>query len=284
MNYNVENVFYVAKEVAVDVAKWLREVQGKVDKYEPVKWGKEDVTRKIDLEAEERILDGFLREHIKIYYVSEERGVIRTCNKPEFIVIADPLDGSNNYVAGIPYASVSIAITKYTSSAKLSDISVGIVAEIFRDKVYYAIKGKGAFENNGKLKTVNFGKYPFILGYLNMESYDVFKEIEKIFGPFKLRSLGSASLDIIYVAKNIAAAFVDLRSKLRNVDVAASLLILLESNGKVESLHRKIADISILDVEKVYSIIAYSGKYYEEYKVIGEIARKYIKPTLNAQQ
>ncbi|RLG72370.1 MAG: hypothetical protein DRO08_03390, partial [Thermoprotei archaeon] len=83
MNYNVENVFYVAKEVAVDVAKWLREVQGKVDKYEPVKWGREDVTRKIDLEAEERILNGFLREHIKIHYVSEERGVIRTCDKPE---------------------------------------------------------------------------------------------------------------------------------------------------------------------------------------------------------
>jgi len=277
MNYDIKDILNFTKKIAVNTAKWLREVQEIHDKYEPVKWNREDVTRRVDLEAEEMILNEFLKEHYKIHYVSEERGAIRTCEKPELIVIVDPLDGSNNYVAGIPYATVSIAVAKYSKDARLSDISVGVIAEVFRNKVYYAIKGQGAYENDSNLRKVDFGKYPFILGYLNFDSYDVFKEIEKTFGPYKLRSLGSASLDIVYVAKDIAAAFIDLRSKLRNVDIASALLILLESKGKVESLHRNILDVSILDVEKIYSIIAYSGKYYEKYKVIGEIARKIMK-------
>lgn len=277
MNHDIKDILNFTKKIAANTAKWLREVQEESDKYEPIKWNREDITRRVDLEAEEMILNEFLKEHYKIHYVSEEKGAISTCEKPELIVIVDPLDGSNNYVAGIPYATVSIAIAKYRKDAKLSDISAGVIAEVFRNKIYYAIKGQGAYENGNSLRKVDFGEYPFILGYLNLDSYDVFKEVEKTFGPYKLRSLGSASLDIVYVAKDAAAAFIDLRSKLRNVDIASALLILLESRGKVESLHKNILKVSILDVEKIYSIIAYSEKYYEKYKVIGKIARKIVK-------
>lgn len=277
MNHDIKDILNFTKKIAANTAKWLREVQEESDKYEPIKWNREDITRRVDLEAEEMILNEFLKEHYKIHYVSEEKGAIRTCEKPELIVIVDPLDGSNNYVAGIPYATVSIAIAKYRKDAKLSDISVGVIAEVFRNKIYYAIKGQGAYENGNSLRKVDFDEYPFILGYLNLDSYDVFKEVEKTFGPYKLRSLGSASLDIVYVAKDAAAAFIDLRSKLRNVDIASALLILLESRGKVESLHKNILKVSILDVKKIHSIIAYSEKYYEKYKVIGKIARKIMK-------
>lgn len=279
----IEELADFTRSVAVDVAKWLKDIQSRKDIHKLVKWSYEDVTRKVDLESEEKILQEFKKEHYRIHYVSEERGIIRTSEHPEYIVVVDPLDGSNNYSAGIPYASISIAIAKYSKIASLSDIIIGVVADIFRDKVYYAIKNRGAFENNSLLTEVEIEGPPFILGYLNLESYDVFKEIERIYGPFKLRSLGSASLDIVNVARGVAGVFIDLRSKLRNIDIAAALLILHEMKGKAVSLHMDLMKTSILSIRKVSSIIAYGRKFYEKYKIVENIAKEIMFNTTSNQ-
>ncbi len=278
MSLDVDNILSIAIEAAKNASKWLREVQEEEEYSDLVRLSEEDVTRKFDVEAERIIIDVFIRDHVNAVFVSEELGVKSTSENPEYIVVIDPLDGSNNYVANIPYAAVSVAISKFRRNATLNDIFVGVVSEVFRDNIYYAIKGHGAYENQVKLKKPrNIGK-PFILGYLNYESYDVFKELEKIFGPFKLRSLGSASLDIIYVAKSAAGLFLDLRSKLRNVDVAAALLILKEAGGKAKSYHLNLANVSICNVEKILSIAAFSKEWSVRYEeTVDNIVNKVFK-------
>jgi len=268
MSYDLETLASITIEAAKTASQWLREIQGNQYFTEFVKWSEEDVTRRFDVETEKIILEVFRREHVNALFVSEEFGYKRFSEKPEYIVVIDPLDGSNNFTANIPYATVSIAVAKYSKKATLRDIIIGVVSEIFREKIYYAIKGYGAFENGKNLvKPKNIGS-PFIFGYLNYESYDVFKELEKVFGAFKLRSLGSASLDIVYVAKSVAGIFLDLRSKLRNVDVAAALLILNEAGGKAKSYHLNLYDVPITNVEKVYSIAAFSKDWGVKYETL----------------
>ena len=274
MSYDLGTLASIVIEAAKTASQWLRDIQGNEYFTEFVKWSREDVTRRFDIESENVILDVFRKEHINALFVSEEFGCRVFSEKPEYIVIIDPLDGSNNFTANIPYASVSIAVAKYSKRATLRDVLVGVVSEIFRENIYYAIKGHGARENGKELiKPKNIGS-PFIFGYLNYESYDVFKELEKKFGAFKLRSLGSASLDIVYVAKSVAGVFLDLRSKLRNVDVAAALLILSEAGGKAKSYHLNLYDVPITHVEKIYSIAAFNKEWGLKYEnVIDNIVK-----------
>jgi len=268
MSYDLKTLASITIEAAKTASQWLRDIQGNEYFTEFVKWSKEDVTRRFDIESENVILDVFRREHVNALFVSEEFGCKAFSTEPEYIVIIDPLDGSNNYAANIPYATVSIAVAKYSKKATLKDILIGVVSEIFRENIYYAIKSYGALENGKELiKPKNIGP-PFIFGYLNYESYNVFKRLEKEFGAFKLRSLGSASLDIVYVAKSVAGVFLDLRSKLRNVDVAAALLILNEAGGKAKSYHLNLYDVPITSVVKIYSIAAFSKEWGLKYENI----------------
>lgn len=266
MDYDLKTLASIAIEAAETASQWLRDVQGNEYFTEFVKWSRDDVTRKFDVESENIILDVFRKEHVSALFVSEEFGSKTFNAKPEYVVIIDPLDGSNNYAANIPYATVSIAVAKYSKKATLKDVLVGVVSEIFRKNTYHAIKNHGVYENNKEFtKPKNIGA-PFIFGYLNYESYDVFKNLEKKFGAFKLRSLGSASLDIVYVAKSVAGVFLDLRSKLRNVDVAAALLILNEAGGKAKSYHLNLYDVPITRVEKIHSIAAFSKEWGLKYE------------------
>jgi len=184
-----------------------------------------DLTRKIDHEIEHYIYEMLRNTDLRAYIVTEESGSLSVGReKPEYIFILDPLDGSINYIANVPYCSISIAVLPYRDGASIWDVSAGVVAEIFRDRYYGFIRGLGAFVGEEPAKNHIVSIYDAILAYF--EEPDLVGRIYRIWnmlGKPKIRSLGAASLDIIYTSMGRFKAFVDLRGRLRNVDIAASI-------------------------------------------------------------
>lgn len=211
--------------IALEAARYARELSG-VEGYGEVvsRNPAGDLTRRIDAEVEGRVADLARSSGLRALIVTEESGVLEISASPEILLVLDPLDGSINYVSGIPYCGVSIAAAPRIPGAGVESISAGAVAEIFRDRVYSFSKGLGA-RVNGDDASKSLGKpVDVVLAYF--EEPDLVGRIHKIWsrlGRPKIRSLGAASLDIVLTSMGRFRAFIDLRGRLRNVDVAAAI-------------------------------------------------------------
>ncbi|MEM4970028.1 MAG: inositol monophosphatase [Sulfolobales archaeon] len=224
-----------------------------------------DITRRIDREVEDHVYQAIKQSGINALVITEESGVLNTSREnPEYIILLDPLDGSINYVANVPYCSVSIAALPYKENASIDDIAVGVVSEIFRDKYYSFIKGDGAYIDNEPASKYIADIRDAILVYF--EEPDLIGRIHKIWlklGKPKIRSLGSASLDIIYTSIGRFKAFIDLRGRLRNVDVAAAIgfarevgaYVTDERGGRIEIPLNRLSNIGSIVVTRDREVI-----------------------------
>ena len=194
-------------------------------------------TKKIDEVAENAALDVLIEDGRKILLISEECGekLIHGARKDvdnrdvEFTLVLDPLDGTFNAVAGIPFYSVSIAV----GDCDLSDITSGFVQNLHSGEVYHAEVGKGAYRNNKRISVSTNDD----LQRLSVTAYAYRTDSTKIADLGKtvrrIRVLGSSSLELCYVAAGVLDAFVDFRKSLRVIDIAAGKLIIEESGGIV---------------------------------------------------
>ncbi|MBC7081141.1 MAG: inositol monophosphatase [Thermoplasmatales archaeon] len=155
--------------------------------------------------------------------LSEECGFID--NGSEYTFIIDPVDGTRNAIAGIPFYGVSIAIGKES----LNDILYGIVKNIPTGDVFEAFAGKGAFLNNRRIR-VRKAKKPFLCLVLGESGNE---KTWKIANRHHVRAMGAASLEMCLVASGAVQAYYMGRRSLRITDFAASSLIVKEAGGIV---------------------------------------------------
>ncbi len=198
-------------------------------------------TKKIDEIAENAAIDVLKADGRKILLISEECGekVIFGDRDNQntkvggsdidFTVVLDPLDGTFNVVAGIPFYSVSIAI----GMTDLTDISLGFIENLHSGDVYHAEAGKGAYCNKRRINVSEVSE----LQKLSVTAYayrtDSTKVIELGRVVRRIRVLGCSSLELCYVASGVLDAFVDFRRYLRITDIAAGKIIIEESGGRV---------------------------------------------------
>ncbi|MGB9927801.1 MAG: bifunctional fructose-bisphosphatase/inositol-phosphate phosphatase [Methanosarcina sp.] len=186
-------------------------------------------TSKIDLEAENAIVEVLKADGRPMRILSEELGELILGDSPEFTIVLDPLDGTYNSSVGIPFYSVSLAVT----SNDLSDLRFGYVSNLALKEEYYAEAGRGAYLNGKKIKaSVNSNLRELcvsVYGYRqNVErTRKIYKNVRRV------RLFGSVALELCYVASGRLDAFVDVRKALRVTDVAAGQLILVEAGGLV---------------------------------------------------
>lgn len=152
--------------------------------------------------------------------------------------IIDPLDGTTNYIHGLPPFAVSVALMKETN------IVLGVIYEIALDECFYAWQGGGAFLNGNKIETSKITKIQdslFATGfpYTRFEHMDRFMQSMEYFmvNSHGLRRLGSAATDIAYVACGRFEGFYEYG--LNSWDIAAGIIILLEAGGKVSDFKGK---------------------------------------------
>ena len=209
-------------------------------------------TSQIDKVAENAALMYIQSQNIPLNILSEEIGYVD--NGAEETLVMDPIDGTSNAIAGIPYYTISLAV----GTSALSDIRLGYLRNPVTGDVYTAEKGKGAFKNGCPIhvrKAVMDDL--FIMIYMGNGAHpDAFALAKRVKSS---RSLGCASLEMAIVGEGEADGFLMKSEKytraIRIVDIAASAIILREAGGEVYDLEGNVLDMPF-DLEHRSNFIA----------------------------
>lgn len=189
-------------------------------------WGTEvvgttpgDVTRTIDAYVERRILEVVEGLTDSFVFIGEESGrLVR--GRGEHLFVVDPLDGSTNYVAGIPIFTISVGIGRPVTGT-LGDVEGGVLLDVPSLR-YYLVEGGRLHTNDGAPRTHANVVYAQIDGDPNIAVRVA--ELCRRLG-CKVRSLGSASYEMLLAALGRGIGFIDVRGRLRPVDIAAAQLV-----------------------------------------------------------
>jgi len=187
-----------------------------------------DFATRVDTESEQIIIN-IIRERFPGHHFLAEES-LHEIETEDYRWIIDPLDGTTNYIHGFPFSAVSIAL-QYKR-----EIIVGVVFDPFRNELFTAVKGEGAFLNGNKIAVSNASRmensliatgFPFknkarIDHYL-MLFKNIFLEVSDI------RRAGSAALDLAYIACGRFDGFFEIG--LAPWDCAAGSLMIEEAGG-----------------------------------------------------
>ena len=177
-------------------------------------------------------------------------------DKPRFIFLIDPLDGTSNAIKNIPAYGMSIAVANVPEGreATLNDVQLGFVKNYANGNFYEAIKGNGA-KRNGEpmtpssetdLTKISLG------GFTKSKTLSVSKLVDTA---RRMRVLGSVVLELAYVASGKYDAFLDLRGS-RIIDIAASKLIVEEAGAIVTDKYGEKLDSRLSIYEKAVVVSA----------------------------
>jgi myo-inositol-1(or 4)-monophosphatase len=190
-----------------------------------------DVSTKIDLVAEKSVFDTLKRNNFLPDVIGEECGFVD--GKDSGVIVMDGIDGTTNANCGLPFYCCSLA---YSSGKRLDSVTDAVVFNLLSGDVYYASKNKGSYANHKKLDLTRKVMKPtkdMVVG-LNISglSSDLFISISKLVSSVNhIRHLGANALEVCYFAQGSIDAYIDLRNKIRPIDMAACYLIAKEAGG-----------------------------------------------------
>jgi myo-inositol-1(or 4)-monophosphatase len=194
-----------------------------------------DLVSYVDKEAERMIVDGLRQVLPGAGFIAEEGTGEAVPSGYNWII--DPLDGTTNFIHSIPMFSVSIALADQTGEPV-----VGVVYDIMHQQCFHAVKGGGAFLDANLIKVSPRERFvdsviavgtPVIHDHENDPTLGMLQKL--ITGTRGVRRLGSAALDLCYVACGRYDAFFEYN--LKPWDVAAGTLITREAGGVVTAFH-----------------------------------------------
>ena len=213
-----------------------------------------NLVTEIDKKSEAKIIEFVKKEFPGHSILAEESG--RHDSSNEYLWIIDPLDGTTNFAHGLPIFSVSIGIQKN------NELICGVVYDVMRDAMYATEKGGGAFCNDRKLhvsinddikKSVLVTGFPYNVHDNPDFAYERFIAFLRTAGA--IRRLGSAAIDMCYVAEGVFDGFWEV--SLNAWDMAAGKLIVEEAGGIVTDFEGRPMDV----FQK--QILATNGKVHE---------------------
>lgn len=205
---------------------------GEVENLQVSRKGPADFVSRADLRSEQTLVDELQYARPQFGFILEEGKDIPPKDSINSVWIIDPLDGTTNFLHGIPHFAISIALEQG------GEIVAAVVYNPITDDVFWAEKGRGAFLNNRRL-TVSSRKNmtDCLLGtgipFHGTPNHDTFiTNLETIMGEVAgVRRFGAASLDLAYVA---AARFDGFWEEgLKSWDIAAGILLVREARGMV---------------------------------------------------
>ena len=255
-------------EIIKEVSRAIRPYVGKPESGEKVKIGADGTpTSFIDIIAEEKVINILKNAPVLSYIVSEEIGELKLGKgtkrsisltqelrrddiedeeRPKFIFLVDPIDGTSNAIKEIPAYGISIAVASVPEGriATLNDVELGFISNFGNGNFFEAEKGKGCWLNNEEVHPSNIVNFSDItLGGFTKSGTSTASQL--VDNARRMRVLGSVVLEISYVASGRYDAFIDLRGS-RIIDIAASKLILEEAGGIItdkygEKLNNKLS-------------------------------------------
>ena len=228
----------IMERAARKAGQRLRRDFGEVEHLQVSKKGPADFVTKADQHSERTLYDELLKVRPEWGFVLEEGGMIRgDPTKPRWII--DPLDGTTNFLHGIPHFAISIAVQEpHESGEGWGEVTSGLVYQPITDESYWAEKNRGAWVGERRLR-VSGRRYlneALVATGAPFNGHGDFDEWTRIFnaiGPevAGIRRYGAASLDLAWLASGRFDGFWE--SGLQPWDVAAGVLMVREAGGFV---------------------------------------------------
>jgi len=226
MAHPLINIAMNAAHIAADM---MRQEFPKVASIPVTQKARHDYVSEIDKSSEAQIVREIRRYHPDHAFLGEEGGAQ---GESDYVWIIDPLDGTSNYLHGMPHYAISIGV-QYKGRTEHA-----VVYDVVRDEMFHASRGSGAHLNNTRIRVsarttldsaIAATAFPFrqrgmMSVYTGIFS-EVFKKIEDI------RRNGVASLDLAWVAAGRMDAYFEIGTK--PWDVAAGALLVREAGGVV---------------------------------------------------
>ena len=199
-----------------------------------------DLVTEVDKAAEKIILDFIRKKYPGHGILAEESGETKTNSEYKWVI--DPIDGTTNFAHGLPIFSVSIGIQKNGETV------IGVIYDVMQNIVYSCEKGSGAFANEMEIsvsENETLGHGVLVTGFPYNISTNPEKALEKFVALTKsargIRRLGSAAIDLCYVAKGVFDGFWEVY--LHPWDMCAGMLLVEEAGGLVTDFQGNKIDI-----------------------------------------
>ena len=212
---------------------------GEVEKLQVSVKGPTDFVTNADKKAEKIIIEELSKSRKKFSILSEEIGEIKNSDINNVWII-DPIDGTTNFLHGVPHFAISIALKSN------NEIISGLIFDPIKNEMFYAEKNNGAYFNNKRMKV---SKKKILEECLFATGGK--KEIKS---DLNTRKSGSAALDIAYVAAGRYDGY--FQNHLNLWDIAAGIIMVKEAGGKINEI-----DCSII---KDVSVRTSSNSIYEK--------------------
>ena len=207
-------------KAAEKASKLLIRDFGEIENLQVSKKGPTDFVTNSDLKTEKIIIEELKKARPDYSILSEEIGVENNKDNKNIWVI-DPIDGTVNFMHGIPHFAISIALKSN------NEIVSGLIFDPIKNELFYAEKNNGAFFNNQRLRVSKKNKIDeclFATGGKMKNELDL---------PY--RKSGCAALDMAYVAAGRYDGF--FQNELNLWDIAAGILLIKEAGGIINEIN-----------------------------------------------
>ena len=202
---------------------------GEVENLQVAKKGPRDFVTKTDKRVEEILIEELTKVKKNYSFLTEESGKIEKKDKDKIWII-DPIDGTTNFLHGIPHFAISIAL-------KIDNqIISALIHDPIKNEIFFAEKNNGAYFNNHRIRVSNKNDIEDCLFSSDQHG------LKAIFPNLNMRSSGCAALDLAYVGSGRLDGFFN--NKINLWDIAAGILIVEEAGGTIND-YTKYDDNSI---------------------------------------
>ncbi|MDC3097960.1 inositol monophosphatase [Candidatus Pelagibacter sp.] len=195
---------------------------GELENLQVSKKGPNDFVTKTDRRVEKILIEELSKSKRNYSFITEESGEIIKKNKDCYWII-DPIDGTTNFLHGIPHFAISVALQID------GEIVIGLIYDPIKNEIFFAEKNNGSFLNNSRIRVSSRLNVDDCLFATNNEG------IDSIYPKLNLRNTGCAALDLAYIGCGRLDGF--FHNKINLWDVAAGKIIIEEAGGKVNNIH-----------------------------------------------
>ena len=230
---------------------------GEIENLQVSSKGPGDFVTSADKRTEKIIIQELQKAHPDYGIITEEYKIINKANTDNRWIV-DPIDGTMNFLNGVPQFAISIGYEEK------NEIKCGVIFDPIKNEMFYAEKGKGAYLNDSRIRVSNKKKLkdsllvtggPKHSSKIKEEIFSEFIKVSKsVLSP--IRKFGSAALDIAYVASGRYDGY--WHREINYWDIAAGIILVKESGGFVESLNSGSFS------EKKIDIIATNSKIHKQ--------------------
>ncbi len=196
---------------------------GEVENLQVSRKGPRDFVTKTDKRVEEILIEELTKAKKNYSFLSEESGKIENNDKDKVWII-DPIDGTTNFLHGIPHFAISIAL-KIDNKFKSA-----LIHDPLKNEIFFAEENNGAFFNNHRIRVSNKNNIEDCL--FSSDSYG----LKSVFPKLNMRNSGCAALDMAYVGSGRLDGY--FHNNINLWDIAAGVLIVQEAGGKVNDISK----------------------------------------------